>query len=157
MAGGTLSQLPWLRHVIPEQIGYNLLVRLNQQLRALFTETIAEHHETWSADRHDDLIYSFITEMNASKESANFTDDQLIMICLDLFIAGATTTSTTLDFIFLAMLLHPDVQQKAADVLLANTDVNEPLCYSDRLKYTSLKIYIHIFIIIVIVVLEFPT
>jgi cytochrome P450 len=32
---------------------------------------------------------------------------------MDFFIAGSRTTSTTLDYIFLMMLLYPDVQRRA--------------------------------------------
>jgi cytochrome P450 len=32
---------------------------------------------------------------------------------MDFFIAGAQTTSTTLDFVFIMMLLYPDVQRRA--------------------------------------------
>lgn len=61
-------------------------------------------------------------------------DDQLIMICLDLFIAGANTTSQTLNFILLMMLLHPDVQEKAFHAVNSSLDPNEPLLYVDRVK-----------------------
>lgn len=73
MAGGVLNSMPWLRHIVPERIGYNLILKLNEDLKDFFQETIEEHHETWSEDRRDDLIYSFITEMNTNKESKNFT------------------------------------------------------------------------------------
>lgn len=63
----------------------------------------------------------------------SFADDQLVMICLDIFIAGSQTTSNTLDFAFMMMLLHPDVQQKAHaqldDVLSCK---NKDLEYADR-------------------------
>lgn len=39
-------------------------------------------------------------------------DDQLIMVILDLFIAGSQTTSNTLDFAFLMMLTRPEIQAK---------------------------------------------
>jgi len=38
--------------------------------------------------------------------------DQLIMICMDFFIAGSQTASTTLDYVFLMMLLYPNVQRR---------------------------------------------
>lgn len=34
------------------------------------------------------------------------------MVCLDFFIAGSQTTSNTLDFALLNVLLHADVQQR---------------------------------------------
>lgn len=134
MSGGTMSQLPWLRYIIPEQIGYNFLVRLNDQLKEFFSETIRHHHNMWHPERQDDLIYSYISEMHRNKDNKNFTDDQLIMICLDLFIAGSTTTSTTIDFLFLEMLVRPDIQQKAFNYLEAAIPSNQTIVYADRLK-----------------------
>jgi len=41
----------------------------------------------------------------------------LIAVCLDLFIAGSSTTSGTLDFAILAMARWPDVQAKIQSIL----------------------------------------
>lgn len=135
MAGGTLSQHPWLRFIAPEASGYNIITRLNAELAALFMETIKQHHQTWTAGKNDDLIYSFISEMNQPNgHSTTFTNDQLLMVCLDLFIAGSQTTSNTLDFAFLMMLLHPDIQSKAQALLDEVCEENKLLDYVDRHK-----------------------
>lgn len=56
------------------------------------------------------------------------------MVCLDIFFGGAATTSNTVDFAFLAMVLNPDVQRKVQkhidDVIKEDRDI----CYSDRAK-----------------------
>lgn len=39
------------------------------------------------------------------------------MVCLDIFIAGSQTTSNTLDFAFLMMIVHPDIQRRVQDFL----------------------------------------
>lgn len=63
-----------------------------------------------------------------------FLDEQLVMVCLDLFIAGAETTSNTIDFAILMMLLHPDIQLKAQEHLDVYIDGKNEVCYADRLK-----------------------
>lgn len=74
MSGGTLSQHPWLRYLAPERTGYNLLQKLNKELKELFMATIKEHYERWTEGRNDDIIYSFITEMKQAKDaSTTFT------------------------------------------------------------------------------------
>jgi len=45
------------------------------------------------------------------------SEEQLIAVCLDLFIAGSQTTSSTLDFAILAMARWPDVQAKVQSAL----------------------------------------
>jgi len=36
MAGGTLNQFPWMRFLAPERTGYNLILRLNSDLKDIF-------------------------------------------------------------------------------------------------------------------------
>lgn len=56
------------------------------------------------------------------------------MVCLDLFIGGSQTTSNTIDFGILMMLLHPDIQKKAQEHIDAVLDKEKVLTYADRLK-----------------------
>lgn len=56
------------------------------------------------------------------------------MICLDIFIAGSQTTSNTLDFAFLMMILHPDVQRKVHAQLDDLQTTNKTIEYMDRHK-----------------------
>lgn len=63
ISGGVLSQYPWLRFIAPEKVGYNLIVNLNEEVKAFFMEIIKQHYESWTEIRNDDFIYSFITEM----------------------------------------------------------------------------------------------
>lgn len=62
------------------------------------------------------------------------TDDQLVMICLDIFIAGSQTTSNTLGFAFLMMILQPEVQEKVHACLDDTFDKKTPIEYIDRHK-----------------------
>lgn len=59
------------------------------------------------------------------------------MVCMDLFIAGSQTTSNTLDYAFLMMLLHPDVQTKVQQCLDEEIVKDTLLSYADRYKYTN--------------------
>lgn len=68
MAGGTLSQFPFMRFLAPRQTGYYLIKDLNKQLSGLLQEVISHHMNDWSEEKsNDDLIYSFITEMKKNE------------------------------------------------------------------------------------------
>ncbi|KFB45026.1 AGAP005657-PA-like protein [Anopheles sinensis] len=137
VSGGALNQLPWLRFIAPEWSGYNLVRRFNKQLIEFFTPAIEEHHRSFSEDcANDDLIYAYIKEMRERKDDAgkNFTDLQLTMIILDIFIAGGQTTSTTLDLAFMMMLVHPEVQAKVHEEIDTNLALEGTPHYDDRLK-----------------------
>lgn len=46
------------------------------------------------------------------KKKKNVLDDQLVMVLMDLFIAGSNTTAATLDFLFLNLTINQDVQER---------------------------------------------
>lgn len=114
MSGGVLNSMPFLRFIAPEKTYYNLITRFNQELHDFFMASIKQHKLDYTEERAtDDLIYAYINEMkNREGTVTNFTDLQLIMIILDLFIAGSQTTSITLDVALMTMVLYPDVQAK---------------------------------------------
>lgn len=115
MSGGILSQMPWMRFIAPEYTGYNLIKEFNMELHEFFMETIRAHQATYSEEKAgDDLIYAYIKEMKEREHDKNstFTDVQLTMIILDIFIAGSQTTSITIDLALMMMVVRPDIQAK---------------------------------------------
>ncbi|KAG8228554.1 hypothetical protein J437_LFUL008632 [Ladona fulva] len=128
MAGGILSQFPWVRFIAPKASGYQLLLDVNSQMKAFLMESIENHKKTYVDGQIRDLIDAYICEMEARKNDpqSKFTDDQLVMVCLDLFIAGSETTSNTLRFAFLLAALHPEIQDKVQaelDSVLCNKNL----------------------------------
>lgn len=115
MSGGILSQMPWLRFFAPEKTGYSLIKNLNTEFHTFFMEIINEHLTTYCDEKsNDDLIYAYINEMKLqqTKDSTNFNLSQLIMIILDIFIAGSQSTSITIDLAFMMTLIRYDLQVK---------------------------------------------
>lgn len=114
MAGGILNQMPILRHVAPEKTGFNLINRFNQEIHAFFMESIKAHHCDYDEEKaNDDLIYAYIREMRANEgKPTTFTDLQLSMTILDIFIAGSQTTSITLDLAMMTLATYPEIQKR---------------------------------------------
>lgn len=114
MSGGWLNIMPFLRFIAPEKTSYNLIKRFNIELLEFFKPIVAEHKNDFTTEKiDDDLIYAFINEMrNANGAKTNFTDIQLTMVILDLFVAGANSTSNTLDFSLMSLVLYPEIQKK---------------------------------------------
>ncbi|VVC37362.1 Cytochrome P450, E-class, group I,Cytochrome P450,Cytochrome P450, conserved site [Cinara cedri] len=129
MAGGLLNQIPWARYVAPVATGYSLVTEINRQLYAMISNNISEHKKTLTdtpRDFMDAYLHRMNQEVNNNKSDTMFTEEQLIAVCLDLFIAGSTTTSSTLDFAILAMARWPDVQAK---VRLTLDEIQPPGTY----------------------------
>ncbi|KYN45015.1 hypothetical protein ALC56_00489 [Trachymyrmex septentrionalis] len=117
VAGGVIAAFPWLRYIAPEMSGYNFLVKLNNELKSFLMETINEHKEQYIKGNEADFIDLFLQEMYNNVEEQNdkvsvFSDDNLLVTLLDFFIAGFSTTTATLDNLFLQMANHQDIQRK---------------------------------------------
>ncbi|XP_025265334.1 probable cytochrome P450 305a1 [Camponotus floridanus] len=112
MSGGILSSFPWLRFIVPEISGYKILVTLNNELKNLLMETINEHKQKYVEGKEKDFIDAFLHEMFAQQYKDVFSDDNLIVTLLDLFFGGIKTTTATLEFLFLQIVNHQDVQRK---------------------------------------------
>ncbi|XP_022195997.2 probable cytochrome P450 305a1 isoform X2 [Nilaparvata lugens] len=140
MAGGVLSQLPWLRHVAPELTGFTLIQNLNTQLSQLLKDTIHMHKKTLQEGVVRDFIDVFLHQMSVTNGGpTTFTEDQLIMVCLDFFIAGSQTTSNTLNFALINMVLHPEICKKAQDEIdhvLGDRKISA-MADKNRLPYTE--------------------
>ncbi|NXF75975.1 CP2DH protein, partial [Sclerurus mexicanus] len=75
---------------------------------------IDKHMETWNPAYTRDLTDAFLKEMEKSKaaEENGFHYNNLRVVTADLFAAGSETTTTTLRWALLYMLLHPEIQSK---------------------------------------------
>lgn len=81
----------------------------------MLDELIAEQKDTWDPTQPPrNLIDAFLEEVGKAKGNpeSSFNDANLRMVVLDLFAAGMITTSATLVWALLLMILHPEVQRR---------------------------------------------
>lgn len=138
MSGGILSQMPWLRFVAPEKTGFSLIQNLNTEFHAFFMEIVKEHLETYTEEKaSDDLIYAYIKEMKLQENDSTttFTLNQLIMVILDIFIAGSQTTSITIDLALMITLMRPELQVKSQKEIQDVLGVDGTPNYAERSKF----------------------
>ncbi|XP_001865027.2 probable cytochrome P450 305a1 [Culex quinquefasciatus] len=132
IAGGLLNQMPWLRFVAPNWSGYNIVVDFNWQLISFFSNTIQKHNESYTDEvSSNDLIFAYMreTRKHSTNPNSNFTEDQMIMTILDLFIAGANNTSTIVDLLLIMMVNRPDIQAKVHQEIDQHSD---PIRWTDH-------------------------
>ncbi|XP_055300294.1 probable cytochrome P450 305a1 [Sitodiplosis mosellana] len=141
MSGGWLNTMPFLRFIAPERTSYNLIRRFNIELCNFFKPIIEEHKNEFGVNRVDeDLIFAFINEMKQNEGvSSNFTDTQLIMVILDLFIAGAQSTSNTMDFIMMSLVMNDEIQKKCHKEIDAVLSANELPSLKDKPKLAYIE------------------
>ncbi|NWI68606.1 CP2DH protein, partial [Todus mexicanus] len=75
---------------------------------------IEKHMKTWDPAHIRDFTDAFLKEMEKGKtaEENGFNFNNLRLVTADLFVAGSETTSTTLRWAVLYLLLHPEIQRK---------------------------------------------
>ncbi|NXF85017.1 CP2DE protein, partial [Eubucco bourcierii] len=106
---------------------------------------INKHMETWDPDHTRDFTDVFLKEMKKGKEAEEngFTYDNLRLVAADLFGAGTETTSTTLRWAVLYMLLHPEVQRKVQDDIDKVIGRDRPPTMADQLNMPYTNAVIH--------------
>ncbi|XP_008634709.1 cytochrome P450 2D14 [Corvus cornix cornix] len=110
--------LPQLLNAVP------ILVRIpglpqkvfqgQRELMDFIDVVIDKHMKTWDPAHTRDLTDVFLKEMEKGKaaEENGFHYNNLRLVAVDLFTAGSETSSTTLRWALLYMLLHPEIQSK---------------------------------------------
>ncbi|XP_075816228.1 cytochrome P450 2D20-like [Microtus pennsylvanicus] len=107
---------------------------------------LIEHKGTWDpAQPPRDLTDAFLAEMEKAKGNpeSSFNDRNLHVMVADLFFAGMVTTSTTLSWALLLMILHPDVQsrvQQEIDEVIGQARRPE-MADQARMPYTNAVIH----------------
>ncbi|XP_004610790.2 cytochrome P450 2D14-like [Sorex araneus] len=84
-------------------------------MMAMLDELNTENRQTWDPTQPPRaLTDAFLEEVEKAKGNpeSSFSDANLRMVVADLFTAGMVTTSTTLAWALLLMILHPDVQRR---------------------------------------------
>ncbi|KAJ8935869.1 hypothetical protein NQ318_019453 [Aromia moschata] len=116
MVGATFSHYPILKYLAPEKSGYRLYVNTHLRLWEFLHKELEFHKKTHVSGEPRDFMDVYLDAINSSEKlSNNYTEEQLVAICLDLFMAGSETTSNTVGFCFLGLILNPEVQRKAQE------------------------------------------
>ncbi|XP_043672018.1 probable cytochrome P450 303a1 [Vespula pensylvanica] len=113
MIGAPFSHFPLLRFIAPKLSGYQFFIETHQQLWSFLYKELENHKDTFNPDAPRDFMDVYLSVLKSKECSKTFSESQLLAICMDLFIAGSETTSKTLSFCFLYLILFPNVQKKA--------------------------------------------
>ncbi|XP_052603442.1 cytochrome P450 2D28-like isoform X2 [Peromyscus californicus insignis] len=86
-----------------------------KNLAAMLGDLLTEHRKTQDPEQPPrDLTDAFLAEVEKAKGNpeSSFNDENLHTVVADLFAAGIVSTSTTLSWALLLMILYPDVQSR---------------------------------------------
>jgi len=128
-----VDQLPWLAAILPTGV-YDKwtqqpkLLNNAHSFRRMCKDIVEEHKLNLDENDPKDIIDQYLIE-GRDKVDKNYHD----MSCMltDLFVAGSDTTSGTLRWFILYMVLYPEIQQKIHDEM-DNVVGNQAPTLSDR-------------------------
>lgn len=115
--GNIVGVLPFMRFFNPT---FKTLDKVNKKIQIFMKKAIEEHKDVLDYNCPRDMIDQYLVEMEARNKAGTnttYSEEDLILICMDLFGAGAESTSNTIEFVILYMILYPEVQKKLQEEL----------------------------------------
>lgn len=84
--GGIVSQMPFLRFMIPELSGYNDLMRILQKLWNFLDDEINIHEKRLSGNQPQDLIDAFLLEISSknTEQGDSIFDREYLLLFIRL-------------------------------------------------------------------------
>ncbi|XP_068117909.1 cytochrome P450 2D17-like isoform X3 [Hyperolius riggenbachi] len=109
---------------------------------AFLGTVLEEHKRSRVPGQPRDYIDCYLEEMEKEEKDGSkktFDEKSLFTCMVDLFVAGTETTSSTLEWGLLYMMLHPDIQEKCREEIDNIRVDRDHLDYEDqvRMPYTQ--------------------
>ncbi len=130
----------------------NMLVGplITRKMMELFSKVVTDHEHSFQEDNLRDFTDHYLQEMrvvSANSEGSSFKGKDgrtnLVNCLVDFFIAGSETTSTTLNWAMLYLIMHPDVQSKVREELDEVTGRGRLPTLADRDATPYTEAFIH--------------
>ncbi|KAB0792142.1 hypothetical protein PPYR_15774 [Photinus pyralis] len=139
MDGALFSHFPILRYICPGYSGYSTFVNVHRQTLEFLRGEVEECKKGFVPSDHRSFIDAYLDRLISSETKTSFSEDQLLAVCLDIFMAGTETCAKTLAFAFLYLTLKPDIQAKAQEEIDAVVGPHRLPTIEDRprLKYVE--------------------
>uniref|UniRef100_A0A3B5QX37 Cytochrome P450 2J1-like n=1 Tax=Xiphophorus maculatus TaxID=8083 RepID=A0A3B5QX37_XIPMA len=134
--------LPWLMKWLPGP--HQRIFTISHEILDFIKVRIKEHKENLDPSSPRDYIDSFLIEMGEKEDKdSGFDIDNLCFCTLDLFGAGTETTTTTLHWGLLFMILNPQIQERVQAEIDAVIGPSRQPSMTDRdnMPYTNAVIH----------------
>uniref|UniRef100_A0A1B0FH35 Cytochrome P450 303a1 n=1 Tax=Glossina morsitans morsitans TaxID=37546 RepID=A0A1B0FH35_GLOMM len=135
MVGAMFSHFPIMRFIAPNYSGYNAFVQNHQRIYRFLRKEVENHRKTYqNYNVPRDLMDSYLGELEKPDRNESFTEEQLLAVCLDMFLAGSETTNKSLGFALLHMVRNPGIQEKAYNEIKETIGLERLPEWSDRAR-----------------------
>ncbi|KAK6183024.1 hypothetical protein SNE40_010578 [Patella caerulea] len=108
-------------------------------VRNYLTGQISEHEKQRIKGELNDLIDVYLSKRDQDDGMKLVSEGDLIRLILEVFPAASVTTTSSLNWALLYMILHPEIQKKCQDEIDSVVGTNRMVNWSDRsnLPYTE--------------------
>ena len=132
---GILLFMPFLAKILPERLFGIAQMRKWMKASYDYLQEVVDSHKKVEPSSEDpkDFIEAFLAEMAKDRAHSSFTEQQLLVLCSELFGAGGEPTSVTLKWAIRYLAMNPEIQRKAQqeiDDVVGNGD--RPVEFADR-------------------------
>ncbi|XP_048738008.1 cytochrome P450 2B5-like [Ostrea edulis] len=105
---------PFLRHVPGDPLKISKVLRNAAIIEEYMNEIVKDHEESFDENNMRDFIDVYLKKIKSEESNPHttFNTKQLLLIVVDLFVAGTETTSTALRWFAVFMIRNPEVQEK---------------------------------------------
>ncbi|CAL8092016.1 unnamed protein product [Orchesella dallaii] len=122
---------------------FNGSVKFREHVRILLQKVIDDHWNSYQEGEARDFVDAYIQQIKASSDKSSFYSEEgkqnLYSVLLDLFLAGAETTSTTLQWAMLYMSHNTHVQKKVQEEIDSIVGRSRPPSRGDKSKLVYLE------------------
>eukprot|EP00058_Branchiostoma_floridae_P017177 XP_002602665.1 hypothetical protein BRAFLDRAFT_210347 [Branchiostoma floridae] len=132
-----LGVFPFLRFVPIGRAGTNAWEAYDK-VKKVLREEISRHRDRLDRENPRDFLEFCLLELERQEKVDGLTEENVLYLTGDLFLAGTETTTNTLLWSLLFMTLYPDVQTKVHDEIDAVVGENMPaLSHRSQLPYVN--------------------
>ncbi|KAI8496932.1 cytochrome P450 2 sub U member 1 [Branchiostoma belcheri] len=119
-------------------LGGGQIISIFPVLRFVPVEELSRHRENLDRENPRDFLDFCLLEVEKQEKVEGLTEENVMYMALDLFLAGIDTTTNTLMWSLLYMILNPDIQHKVQQELDAVVGEGLPaLSHRSQLPYVN--------------------
>ncbi|OXA62427.1 Farnesoate epoxidase [Folsomia candida] len=145
MISGLYNYWPFLKNICPQLCGFTQAQQLSTEMQDIAREMLYEARASGNYKTSQNcFIDEFLAQIDEEEKKRDgeerfFTDDQFIIIIMDLIQAGSDTTSGSLAFGILLLASHPTVQEKLVQEIIRVVGLQGVPCLEDRDKLNEVS------------------
>nr|XP_012616377.1 cytochrome P450 2K4-like isoform X2 [Microcebus murinus] len=120
------------------------VLRNTDELFSFIRMTFLNHRHTLDKNDPRSFIDAFLVRQQEEKDTSTdyFSDENLVALVSNLFVAGTETTASTLRWGILLMMRYPEVQKKVYDEITKVVGLAQPrIAHRTQMPYTDAVIH----------------